>query len=49
MCPKIDKCEKIKMILDKEMLDGQYAECIKKACEKCGEIGTTVGISVDNI
>jgi len=27
-CPKLDECYKIKMILDKDLLDFQYAESI---------------------
>ena len=37
LCPKIDNCYKIKMILDKDMLDSQYAESIKSVCKICKE------------
>jgi hypothetical protein len=37
MCPKINDCFKIKMILDKDMLDFQYATCIREVCEICIE------------
>lgn len=36
-CGKIDSCTKISMVLDHDMLDGQYAEVIKKVCNKCNE------------
>lgn len=39
MCDKIDSCEKIKMILDKDLLDFQYCEAIKKVCAKCRQRG----------
>ncbi len=28
-CPKLDECHKLKMILDKELLDFQYIEAIR--------------------
>jgi predicted amidophosphoribosyltransferase len=34
-CTKIDTCEKIKIIMDKDMLDFQYADCIREVCMKC--------------
>jgi len=34
-CPKLDECYKVKMILDKDMLDFQYAECIREVCTGC--------------
>lgn len=34
-CEKLNECYKIKMILDKDMLDFQYVDCIKKVCEEC--------------
>jgi hypothetical protein len=34
-CAKIDTCDKIKAILDKDMLEFQYAECIRKVCSLC--------------
>jgi hypothetical protein len=37
MCPKINDCYKIKMILDKDMCDFQYATCIREVCEICRE------------
>jgi len=37
VCSKIDTCPKIKMILDKDMLDFQYAEAIRAVCAKCKE------------
>ena len=36
-CPKLDDCPKIKMILDKDLLDFQYAEAIRAVCAKCNE------------
>jgi hypothetical protein len=35
MCPELDNCWKIKMILDKDLAEFQYAECIRKVCGKC--------------
>jgi len=37
VCPKINDCYKIKMILDKDMLDFQYATCIREVCQICVE------------
>jgi len=37
LCPKIDNCYKIKMILDKDMCDFQYAESIRSVCKICHE------------
>jgi hypothetical protein len=34
MC-NVDKCDKILMIMDKDMLDFQYKEAIKSVCECC--------------
>jgi len=34
-CPKLDECHKVKMVLDKDMLDFQYAECIRQVCTNC--------------
>jgi len=34
-CPKFDDCPKIKMVLDKDMLDFQYQEAIEAICLKC--------------
>lgn len=34
-CAKINSCEKINIILDKDMLDFQYTDCINKACASC--------------
>jgi len=34
-CRKVDDCFKMKMILDKDMLDSQYREAAKKVCSKC--------------
>jgi hypothetical protein len=37
MCPKINDCYKIKMILDKDMCDFQYSDSIKAVCKICHE------------
>lgn len=37
VCGKIDDCQKVSMVLDHDMLDGQYAEEIKKVCSNCCE------------
>lgn len=34
-CPKLDECYKVKMVLDKDMEDFQYAECIRQVCANC--------------
>jgi hypothetical protein len=34
-CAKINECYKIKVILGKDLLDFQYAEAIRYACERC--------------
>ena len=36
-CAKLDTCYKLKMVLDKDMLDFQYAESIRAVCGKCEE------------
>ena len=37
LCPKINACYKIKMILDKDMCDFQYSDSIKAVCKICKE------------
>jgi len=34
-CKKLDNCGKIKIILDKDMLEYQYADAIRKVCALC--------------
>ena len=34
-CPKLDECYKVKMVLDKDMEDFQYAQCIREVCARC--------------
>ena len=41
-CPKLDNCHKIGMILDKDLLDFQYAEAIRNVCAKCEEGGGSI-------
>ena len=43
LCKKIDDCFKIDMLKDKDMLDFQFAESVRKVCSKCKEFegGTT--------
>ena len=36
-CPRLDQCSKVKMVLDKDLLDFQYAEAIRVVCAKCSE------------
>jgi len=36
-CSRMDVCHKVKMILDKELLDFQYASAIRTVCNKCKE------------
>ena len=37
-CPKLDEWYKVKMILDKDLLDFQYAEAIRAVCANCSEV-----------
>jgi hypothetical protein len=39
-CKDFDTCPKIKTILDKDMLDFQYIECINRVCASCRNSGT---------
>ena len=41
-CPKLDDCLKVKMILDKDLLDFQYAEAIRAVCAKCSEFRVAI-------
>lgn len=34
-CVKLDECDKIRMILDKDMLDFQYVDSMRSACSLC--------------
>ena len=34
-CPKLDECHRVKMVLDKDMLDFQYVQCIRQICSTC--------------
>ena len=34
-CPGLEKCYKVKIIMDKDLLDFQYAEAIEKVCTSC--------------
>ncbi len=36
-CPKLDSCPKIAIVLDKDMLNKQYADSIRAICAKCKE------------
>ena len=44
-CSKLDDCPKIKMILDKDLLDFQYAEAVRGVCAKCSEVKSGGGDS----
>ena len=37
-CPKLDGCHKVKVILDKDLLDFQCAEAIRAVCANCSEV-----------
>jgi len=37
VCPKLDECYKVTIILDKDWLDFQYAEVIRSVCADCSE------------
>jgi len=37
-CPKLEECYKVKMILDKDLADFQYAEAIRAVCANCSEV-----------
>lgn len=34
-CPGVDKCYKISIVMDKDILDEQKAHAIKNICAKC--------------
>lgn len=34
-CVKINECSKIKVILDHDLLDFQYAEAVRHVCQRC--------------
>jgi len=34
-CPKLDECHRVKMVLDKDIEDFQYAQYIRKVCAGC--------------
>jgi hypothetical protein len=34
-CAKINECSKIKVILDHDLMDFQYAEIIRHVCRRC--------------
>ena len=36
-CTCLNHCYKVKVVLEKELLDSQYAEAIRKVCAKCNE------------
>jgi hypothetical protein len=36
-CKNLDQCEKVKMVLDKDLLDFQYRDMVLKVCDKCIE------------
>jgi len=38
-CEELNTCYKIKMVLDKDLQDFQYAVAIRKVCAHCTEIG----------
>ncbi len=37
-CKKLDDCYKIKIILDKDLLEFQYQDAIRAVCAKCSEL-----------
>ena len=39
ICPSIDSCPKITMIMGKDLLDWQYVEAVKDVCALCGKEG----------
>lgn len=34
-CPKLNECAKVKMVLDKDLLDFQYQDAVREVCAKC--------------
>lgn len=36
-CPKLDQCFKMKIILDKDLLDFQYEAAIRQVCASCSQ------------
>lgn|GEM_PF-5050916 len=47
-CPKLDECHKVKMVLDKDAEDFQYAEAIRVVCAKCSEVKSGSGYETEN-
>jgi len=46
-CPKFDECQKVKMVLDKDMLDFQYQEAIRSICSRCDEGEKVANVVMD--
>lgn len=44
VCRKLDNCQKIQMILDKDIMGFQYAEAIREVCGKCKEFELKEGV-----
>ena len=38
LCPQIDSCPRIDMIMDKDILDFQAADAIRSVCANCTEV-----------
>ncbi len=38
VCPRINYCSKINVIMDKDILDSQAADAIRNVCAKCTEV-----------
>jgi hypothetical protein len=36
-CPELDRCHKVQMIMDKDLLDSQKAKAIRAVCATCLE------------
>ena len=36
-CARLDTCPKIRMILDRDLLESQYQDIIREVCGKCSE------------
>jgi len=48
-CPKLDECLRVKMILDKDMLDFRYVQCIRRICSACSfQVSNHEGVKDDS-
>ncbi len=43
-CTKVDECHKVKMVLDKELID--YTKLVREVCIKCNEFNYPIAICI---